>query len=351
MSAPPPSRLARHVYRGSSMADLRVDCPAPKTRDRVSPGLRSGSEAPGAKTDRGQCRPPRGDGDLPRAAAVRRGTDTLGRAAARRRPDARPRGLDVNGGLGIVGTLADGKRHKEPPFRVVVSDVTLFARLARANLRGDLQGPDAGARHLHPAQSRLARQLGAALHHRGRPRLVASTAATFSHADRLPRPEFRCVCDVLRAKSFGAGPPRRRAMFALEVKRARPPFRSGAALVWAPRPATPARRWATAALDEDALAGCLSSIKTEVNEPELPVRFSVGADGHVKSHTATWPRTIPAGVRRCMDAVARPFPVQLPPDRCVDRGRQAAGVRRALSAAPAARSTGRGGRAGAGRST
>ncbi len=110
------------------------------------------------------------------------------------------------------------------------------------------------------------------------------------------------MCDVLRAKSFGAGASRRRAMFDLEVKRAHPPLRSSAALVEA-KASDASATLGDNPLDDDALAACLSPTKTEVNEPELPVRFSVGPDGHAQSHTTTWPRSIPAGARRCMDAV------------------------------------------------
>jgi len=110
------------------------------------------------------------------------------------------------------------------------------------------------------------------------------------------------VCAVLRAKGFGAGTTGRRAMFDLEVKRAHGPFRSGASLVGTVASDASAAL-GDGALDEDALAACLSPIHTELNEPELPVRFSIGPDGHVQSHATTWPRTIPAGVRRCMDAV------------------------------------------------
>jgi hypothetical protein len=299
-AAPPPARLARHIYLGSSMADLRVDCPKPKTPAATHPAciLEVKLLAP---------RPTADDPDhlqetatlhaqLPFGEAPTRWAERLRAAGLARGP-----GLDLTGGIGIVGTLSDGKRHKEPPFRLVVSDVTVSGdwhdQISEATFKDQAPALDACTRPKAAWRDNWEQPYVIEVDQTGR-----VGRCEFLHVDHLPRPEFPCVCDALRSKTFGVGAPRRRAMFALEVKRAHPPFRAGAALVGS-QASDASAALGDGALDEDALAACLSPIKTEVNEPELPVRFSVGADGHVKSHTATWPRSIPAGVRRCMDAV------------------------------------------------
>jgi hypothetical protein len=298
----PPARLARHIYLGSSMADLRVDCPKPKTATTTAPRPACVLEvkllAP---------RPTADDPDhleetatfhaqLPFGESPIRWAERLRGAGLARGP-----GLGPEGGLGIVGTLGDGKRHKEPPLRVVVSDVTLSSdwhdQISEATFKDQTPALDACTRPKAAWRDNWEQPYVIEVDQSGR-----VDRCEFLYLDHLPRPEFRCVCDLLRAKSFGAGAPRRRAMFDLEVKHALPPVRSSAELVEA-KASDASATLGDNALDADALAACLSPTRTEVNEPELPVRFSVGPDGRVQSHTTSWPRSILAGARRCMDAV------------------------------------------------
>ena len=85
------------------------------------------------------------------------------------------------------------------------------------------------------------------------------------------------LCDVLRKRGFDAGPPGRRASFLLEVKHPVPHSPGSAALVGT-RATDPSATLGDSALDEEALGACLSPVRAEVNEPELPVRFTIGPD-------------------------------------------------------------------------
>jgi len=299
-TAPPPARVARQVYRGASMADLRVDCPAPKPPSKEHPACILGvtvlSERPTAddpdhleETAGFHAQLPFGETPARWAERLRGGAFARGSAPA------------PNGGIGIVGTLGIGKGHKEPPLRLEVSDVAQSGdwkeRISEATFKGQTAALDSCTRNLPRSRDSWAQPYVIEVDAAG-----AVGRCEFPYVDHLPSPEFSCVCGVLRARGFGAGAPRRRATFLLAVKRRLPPLRGGAALVGA-RATDESATLGDGALDEDALAACLSPTKTEINEPELPVRFSVGPDGSVKNHTVTWPGTIPARVRKCMDGV------------------------------------------------
>ena len=301
-AATPPARLARHIYRGSSMADLRVDCPAPKlpktaTASRAACVLDVRLLAPRPTADEPDHLEETAafHAQLPFGESPTRWAERLRGAGLTRGP-----GLGPQGGLGIVDSPADGK-HKEPPFRVVVSDVTLSGdwngQISSATFKDQAPALDACTRPKAAWRDSWEQPYVVEVDQTGR-----IDRCEFLYVDHLPRPELRCVCDALRAKSFGAGAPRRRAMFDLVVKHALPPVRGSAELVEA-KASDPSATLGDNPLDAEALAACLSPVKTEVNEPELPVHFSVGPDGRVQSHTTTWPRAIPAGARRCMDAV------------------------------------------------
>jgi hypothetical protein len=301
----PPARLARHIYRGSSMADLRVDCPAPKAKSPQAPtaaraacvlDVRLLAPRPSAADPDHLDETAAFHAQLPFGESPARWAERLRGAGLTRGP-----GLAKQGGLGIGGTPDDGKQTKEHPFRVAVSDVTLAGdwheKLSAATFKDQEPALDACTRPNAAWRDSWEQPYVIEVDETGR-----VGRCEFLYVDHLPRPEFRCVCDALRTKSFGAGAPRRRAMFELEVKRAERPSRGSAALVEAKA------NDASAVLgdnpfDERALGACLSPVKTAVEAPEVPVRFSVGADGQVKSHTATWPRAISAGARRCLDVV------------------------------------------------
>jgi len=124
----------------------------------------------------------------------------------------------------------------------------------------------------------------------------------FPYVDHLPPPELACVCGVLRGRGFGAGPPGRRASFALEVKHRLPSARGTVTTVGA-RASDPSAVLSDGQLDDEALGACLSTVRGAFEDPELPVRFSVGADGQVLSHAASWPSAFPPAARRCLDDV------------------------------------------------
>jgi hypothetical protein len=298
--APPPSRLARLVYRGASMADLEVDCPdgSKGWGDRRSCVLdvRVLSERPTADDPDHLEETAHFHADLPAGETPARWAERL--RAAPLLPGA-PKQLA--GQPGMLGLLGDGKRHKEPPFWIDVSFVSLS---------GDWKGAITGATF---------KKEGAALDActRNQPRwrdnwaqpylLEVDAAGTvkrceFPYVDHLPPPEFACVCDVLRKRGFDAGAPGRRASFLLEVKHPAPSPNTIAALVGT-RATDPSATLGDSALDEEALATCLEPVKTAISEPELPVKLTVGADGGVVSHAVTWPRAIPPRARRCLDDV------------------------------------------------
>jgi hypothetical protein len=297
---PPPTRLARHLYRGASMADVEVDCPdgTPAWRDRKACLLdvRVLSERPTADDPDHLEETAHFHADLPTGETPARWAERM--RAGRLLPGA---GKEDKSGLGIIGTLGDGKPHKEPPYRVVVSFVSLSS---------DWKGKITSATFKAEAAALNACTQGAPRWRDNwmQPYLVEVDAAgtvdrcAFTYVDHLPPPEFDCVCGVIRGHGFGAGAPHRRASFDLEVKHPSPSASAITALVGA-RASDPSAALGDAALDEEALAACLASIRGEINEPELPVKFTVSADGSVKSHAVTWPRSIPARARRCLDDV------------------------------------------------
>jgi hypothetical protein len=297
---PPPARLARHVYRGASMAEVRVDCPAAPPPSKGRPACVLGvtvlSERPTADDPEHLEETAGFHASLPFAESPARWAERLRGGGLARGAAPAP-----NGGLGIIGTLGGGKRSKEPPFHLEVMGVEQTGEWREAISAATFK-PQAAA--LESCTRNLPRMRDSWL----QPYVIEVDAAgavgrcEFPYVDHLPPPELSCVCGVLRARGFGAGAPKRRATFSLQVKRRLPPARGGARLVGA-RATDESATLGDGALDEDALTACLSSIKTDVDEPELPVRFSVGPDGGVKSHATSWPRTIPATARKCMDAV------------------------------------------------
>jgi hypothetical protein len=298
--APPPSRLARQVYRGASMADLEVVCPdgsqAWGNRKSCLLDLRVLSERPTADNPDHLEETAHFHADLPAG-------ETPARWAERLRAGSLARGepKELANRPGILGLLGDGKRHKEPPFRIEVSFVSQSSgwKGTITSATFDKQGAalDACTKNQPRWRDNWAQ-----------PYLLEVDAAgavkrcELAHVDHLAPPEFGCVCDVLRKRGFEAGPPGRRASLLLEIKHPVPHSPGSAALVGT-RATDPSATLGDSALDEEALGACLSPVRAEVNEPELPVRFTIGPDGAVISHAATWPRAIPARVRRCLDDV------------------------------------------------
>lgn len=125
------------------------------------------------------------------------------------------------------------------------------------------------------------------------------------YVDRFAPPQFACQCDVLRGIDFGRGADGRRASFNLWTTE----VTAGSAH------STDLYRSAylkdTAADDPTALLGsqelpagvedCLHAVKQPV-EVDVPVRFTVAADGRVHTADPRWPALLPPTVTECMDA-------------------------------------------------
>ena len=217
--AAPPSRLARQVYRGASMADLEVDCPdgGPTWGNRKSCLLdvrvlsaRPTADDPDRLEETAHIHADLPAGETPARWAERLRAGSLARGEAKEIAN-RP------GILGVLGVPGDGKRRKEPPFRIVVSQVEQSSgwKGPISSATFDKQGAalDACTRNQPRWRDNWAQ-----------PYLLEVDAAgavkrcEFQHVDHLPPPEFSCVCGVLRARGFDAGPPGRRASFLLDVK-------------------------------------------------------------------------------------------------------------------------------------
>ena len=299
-TAPPPARVARHVYRGASLADLRVDCPAPKPPSKQRPACILGvtvlSERPTADNPDHLEETGGFHAELPFGETPARWAERLRAGGLARGPAPAP-----NGGIGIVGFLGGDRRHKEPPLRLEVMGAHQSGdwkeTITEATFKGQMGALDVCTRNLPRVRDSWLQPYIIEVDATG-----AVGRCEFPYVNHLPPPELSCVCGVLRARGFGAGGPKRRATFSLQVKRRQPPVRGVAALVGA-RATDESATLGDGALDEEALAACLGPTRTEINEPEVPVRFAVGPDGSVKSHTTTWPSTIPARARRCMDGV------------------------------------------------
>jgi hypothetical protein len=298
--APPPSRLARLVYRGASMADVEVDCPdgskAWGDRKTCVLDVRVIAERPTADDPDHTEVTARFHADLPAGETPARWAERL-RAGHLARGEAK----QLAGQPGMLGLLGDGKRHKEPPFWIDVSFVSLSSAwkgtITSATFKKEAPALDACTQNQPRWRDNWAQPYTVEVDAAG-----AVKRCEYPYVDHLPPPEFSCVCDVLRKRGFDAGAPGRRASFILEVKHPHPSPNTLVALV-GDRATDPSATLGDNALDEEALSICLAPVKTAVMEDEQPVKLTVGADGHVVSHAATWPRAIPPRVRRCLDDV------------------------------------------------
>jgi hypothetical protein len=122
---------------------------------------------------------------------------------------------------------------------------------------------------------------------------------------RLDPPEFGCRCDIIRGIDFGPGPEGRRAEFNLKTYLGgEPPINQSSEFA----------AWSSATFesnDRSALLGpgpvnsdnvkrCVAPMKAAF-EKEIPVTFSVGADGAPVFRRVARPDGFPEEVGRCID--------------------------------------------------
>ena len=300
---PPPARLVAYVHRGASFARVRVDCPAPEKAARARPPcqLDVRIEAP-----RPTAEDPLQTEDVARLVATLPPGERPARWAERLLATGLVRAPppEVEGGLGLSGIPAESGRPA-----ISVRDITQSGGWQAAISKATF------ARHgeaIVACAATAARQPWRDWW--VQPYLIEVDAAgslrrcEFEHVDHLPPPEFGCVCAALRQVPFGAGSEGRRASFVLKILEAPP---AGAPrdrlsrifMLTDRRSTDPSALLGTGEIDTLAKDACLWRATAPLAEIQLPVQFTVGADGRTIRHTAPWPASVPPALRACLDPV------------------------------------------------
>jgi hypothetical protein len=297
---PPPASLTQIMHPGASSAGVSVDCTGGAGDATCRLDVVVYRPRPSAENPIGDEEAARFAARLPRGESPAQWAERLRSSGGGLRPAPAPA---TTGGLGI---LSDGPAGKPAPFQVRVRDV---------ELSGEWPSPISAATF-----AKRGAALAACTRPGGRrwrdsweqPYLIevdksgALTRCELAHIDHLPRPEFACVCGVLRGMRLEPRAALGRARFTLTVDRPPPRARDRMERIahFDEGQSTDASaRLGTSAVNEAALETCLGGVRSPVDDLTVPVKLSVAADGHVAKHEASWPRAVPAAVRRCLDGV------------------------------------------------
>jgi hypothetical protein len=298
---PPPASLTQIMHPSASSAGVSVDCTGAAGDATCGLDVVVYRPAPTAENPVGDEEAARFAARLPRDESPAQWAERLRSNGGGLRPVAMP---PTTGGLGILSD--GGAPGKQPRFRVQVRDV---------DLSGDWPEPLSAA-----SVAKNGAALAACTRPGGprwrdsweQPYLIEVDTAgairrcEFAHIDRLPRPEFRCTCGVLRGVRLERRAARGRARFTLTVAGRQPRARdrmTRVAYLAEGQASDPSARLGTGAVDETALEACLGRVGSPIDDTSVPVKLSVAADGHVVRHETRWPRTVPAAARACLDGV------------------------------------------------